>query len=220
MSALLRKQFENQYGVELLPRSFSDTRLGEIMEWKGLFSPMLDYKSYTIADVLNLPPEKSKELNSKLGNCCFIDASFPALEIRDDFGNDSDLQIPSFGINLAGKIDKSKVRYFRFTNIKARRFIGEARTEILKELETLKETNFKRYKEKIRDHYIIEALFYADTVEIGIDKDAAAGLDAAAILAAGNVKLTGQLTTNSEHKYVLSGSSCPFAVELVQGREF
>lgn len=221
MAQLARKEFEREYGVDLLPYSTSDIKIGEIMDWEGLIFQSLDFKNYTIADVFEIPEPEIVALNNELKNVAFENASFPNMVINSGINNDSDLQIPGVNLSLAGKVEASKVKQFSFKGVKSKRLTGAIRRNIVKELEVLKEKNFTRYKEKIRNFLIIETLFYATEIQIDLEKNGAINLSAELnAMGLSENDLSIDNSSSNTTSYTVKNINCPFAAELVRGKQF
>ena len=221
MSKLLRREFIEEFGVDLLPYSTDQLKLGELVDWKGLLHQIIDFQHYTVVDCFLWSDRKIKKLNKELSNCKYSDAMFPDMEIKDEFNSKSDLALPGVNINLSNKIEKSDLQSFRFTNIKSKVLDGSTRRQLVRGIEDLKNDNFALYKEKIRRYWIIEQLFYAESVAITINKNANIDLKAA-LKADGidNVTFDSNNSTKKSHTYIMKGINCPFAGELVKGRRF
>lgn len=221
MSKLLRNEFIEEYGVDLLPYSTQQLSIGEVVNWKGLLNQIIDYMHYTPADYFNWSESKIKKLNKELSACKFSDAMFPDMEIKDEFNSDSDLLLPGLNFDLKALVDKSDVQSFKFVNVKAKVLEGSLRRQLAKGIEEMKNDNFSLYKDKIRRFWILEGLFYAEDLAITINKSVSVDLKAA-LETAGieNVSLDTDNSSSKSHTYMLKGINCPFAGELVKGRKF
>ncbi|MFH2096688.1 MAG: hypothetical protein ABIJ16_13340 [Bacteroidota bacterium] len=221
MSTLLRREFMEEYGVDLLPYSTGNLSLGEICDWKGLIHQVIDFRHYTLADYFPWDEKDIKRINRELSEIKMSNAVFPDMEIKNEFESSSDMVIPGTNISLENKVDTNAVKSFRFINVKAKVLEGEVRRKLAAGLEVLKEKDFNLYKEKIRKFWIIESLFYAKDVEISVEKSVSIDL-IAELSSTGleNLKVDHKSGSGKVHSYVIKGLNCPFAGELVKGRKF
>lgn len=225
MSRLTQQEFEDQYGIELLPYSTANVSLGEMMHYKGIFNKMLTFLNYSLAEKLGWEPAKVAQVESQLKAIPLTDGNFPDMTINKSTVGSGDLQIPIIGLNLSSHVDASNIENFEFTNIKARRLIGDVRSELSQGLEALKNgSNKKLYNQELKLNYIIEGLFYADSVTIKLSKK----LDVDLSLALSNketntslVSASPSIKKNNDTTYTISNAgNCPFAVQLTKGKLF
>ncbi len=221
MSNLVRKEFVEEYGVDLLPYSTQQLSIGEVVRWKGLLNQIIDFLHYTPADYFDWSESKIKKLNKELSNIEFSNAMFPDMEIKDEFDSSNDMIIPGLNINLNTMLDKSDVKSFKFINVKAKVLEGAVRRQLSKGIEEMKNKNFALYKEKIRRYWIIESLFYAEDIAISVNKNINVDLKASfKAMGIDNIAIDSNNSSQRIHTYVLKGINCPFAGELVKGRRF
>ncbi len=221
MSYLLKKDFENEFGVELLPHSFKELSVGQLVKWEGIFHKRIDFTYYTIADKLKISEKKVIEINKNLNNIKFQDANFPDMVIDRDFEKEGSFKIPGLDFSLSDKIDISNLISFSFKNIKTKVLTGKIRRELSKYLDELKEKDFSFYKDNIRNNYVIEALFYAEDVEINVKKDTNIDFDVEVDLKKIiKPKIENNLKNKTKNTYTIKGANCAFAAELVKGRNF
>lgn len=225
MSRLTQQEFEDQYGIELLPYSTANVSLGEMMHYKGIFNKMLTFLNYSLAEKLGWEPAKVAQVESQLKAIPLTDGNFPDMTINKSTVGSGDLQIPIIGLNLSSHVDASNIENFEFTNIKARRLTGDVRSELSQGLEALKNgSNKKLYNQELKLNYIIEGLFYADSVTIKLSKK----LDVDLSLALSNketntslVSASPSIKKNNDTTYTISNAgNCPFAVQLTKGKLF
>lgn len=217
---MLKRDFERTYGVDLLPVSADDIFLGDLWDWRGLFSNRLERVMDRMTNHFH-DPHKST-LETALKSIPLGAASVPRVEIRNEFSSENDLKIPSINLDLSADIDAESVKQFTFNNVTARSLV-DLRDELDEQLMVLKKNDFDRYKAKIRGNYIASWLFYAESVEIEIDK-ASTGRAAVEAKIQGLQKGNIQVNTDTSHhkmvKYTIAGSSCPFASKFIAGRDF
>ncbi|BDS12549.1 hypothetical protein [Aureispira anguillae] len=225
MAKLTQQEFEDQYGIELLPYSTADVSLGEMMHYKGIFNRTLTFLNYSIAEKLGWDEAKIAAIETQLKAIPLTDGSFPDLIMNNSTIGSGDLKIPILGLDLSNHVDASKVASFEFSKIKAKRLIGNVRSELSQGLEALKSSaNKKVYNQELKLNYVIEGLFYADSVTIKLTEK----LDIDLSLSLTNTKTNASLASaspsikkNNDTTYTISNAgNCPFAVQLTKGKLF
>lgn len=235
MATLTQKEFEDQYGIELLPYSTANVSLGEMMHYKGVFTKTLTFLNYSLAAKLGWDSDKVTEIEKELAAVPLTDGSFPSITMDNSTIGSGDLSIPIIGIDLSTHVDASKVASFEFSNITAKRLMGAVRSELSQGLEALRSGSDKRtYNQEIKLNYVIDGLFYADSVTIKLteklDVDLSLSVSASAVTGtttsttAEGTKLaaaTPSITKNNDTTYTISNAgNCPFAVQLTKGKLF
>jgi hypothetical protein len=92
--------------------------------------------------------------------------------------------------------------------------------QILHKLSEFSQNHSREYRRKIKHNYIAKALFYAESVEIYLKKDA--GADIEVEFEVKNVEMKAQVDTDikKEIKLKYTGKMAPFAATLVKGKDF
>ncbi|KFF15614.1 hypothetical protein [Chryseobacterium sp. JM1] len=205
--------------MDLLPHSSSDTLLCEIFEWNGrnwrttennligfLFS----------GDVLS----KVKE---QLVNTPKHPALIPDFEFTKDSMVEYGLSLPSlFNIGINGNIKNATNFSVRVNGVTKSRVtnIDSPGIEILKSYSQFTQDKSKTYRKNIKFNYLSTSLFYAESVEIFLEKESGVGLDVS--FQTTNVEVDAKIDTDTKKHFVLkySGNQAPFAAKFTKGKDF
>jgi len=212
------KEFRRQFSAELLPRSPSDLLLGELYEWKGLFSRRLDPTGDNIIDHLDLDRATREDLRQRLAAVPIVPATFAQIDLKSDLQTSADLQLANLPASLAASLDVEKIQKFEFNQVMSRRLNGELRIELRQHLDRLKENNQKKYRELLRHALVADGLFYAGAVLIHIEGTTSLSVDAQ-----NAVKQIGgqvEVLSSKTQQITFGQADCPFAAEFVKGKEF
>ena len=216
------KSFQKEYGLDLLPYAESNVQLLELMEVKGLLNKQLNYLNVSLLDELQLAPDQLEEFNSELAAIPLDEAQIPTIDISKDFQSNSDLKVPMFKLDLSAQIDFSEVDSFTFSGLKSKRIFGKLKVDLENLLEDFENSHKDTYKSKIKHNYIIESLWYADSLTITTKStkklDIKAQLDTKDST---QQQLDPELNKDGTYTYKLdNASSTPFAAQLTQGKNF
>lgn len=205
--------------MDLLPHSSSDTLLCEIFEWNGrnwrttennligfLFS----------GDVLS----KVKE---QLVNTPKHPALIPDFEFTKDSMVEYGLSLPSlFNIGINGNIKNATNFSVRVNGVTKSRVtnIDSPGIEILKSYSQFTQDKSKTYRKNIKFNYLSTSLFYAESVEIFLEKESGVGLDVS--FQTTDVEVDAKIDTDTKKHFVLkySGNQAPFAAKFTKGKDF
>ncbi len=204
--------------MDLLPRSSVDTLLGELYEWEGR---LYRSKNQNLIGFLFSDAEL-KAMEKKLGAMVKVDAQVPVFEFTREHVLELGGAIPAlFSIDLKGKINSTKelsivvsdVTVVRLTNYQ------EPGISIHNALSKYAQGNSKGYRKNIKNDYVAEALFYAKSVELSLEKKA--GQEVKLSFDA-NVKVEVEVDNSSTYKAKLSykGNGAPFAAKMREGKKF
>ena len=212
------KEFRRQFSAELLPRSPSDLLLGELYEWKGLFSRRLDPTGDNIIDHLDLDRPTREDLRQRLAAVPAVPAVFAQIDLKSELQTSADLQLANLPAPLAASLDVEKIQKFEFNQVVSRRLNGELRIELRLHLDRLKENNQKKYRELLRHTLVADGLFYAGAVLIHVEGTTSLSVDAQNAVK----QLGGQVKAlSSKSQQITFGQAdSPFAAEFVKGKEF
>ncbi len=205
--------------IDLLPHSSADTLLCEIYEWNGrnwrttnnnligfLFS---DAQLKTVKDqLLNVPKNT---------------AMIPDFEFTKESMVEYGLSLPSlFNIGVNGNIESAKNFSVRVNGITKSRItnIDSPGIEILRKYSQFTDSESKTYRKNIKFNYLTTSLFYAETVEIFLEKDSGVKLDVS--FQTQNVEIDAKVNTDTKKHFVLkySGNQAPFAAKFTKGKDF
>jgi hypothetical protein len=205
--------------MDLLPHSSADTLLCEIFEWNGrnwrttennligfLFS----------GDVLNTVKEQ-------LINTPKHPALIPDFEFTKDSMIEYGLSLPSlFNIGVNGNIKNVKSFSVRVNGVTKSRVtnIDSPGIEILKNYSLFTQDKSKTYRKNVKFNYLSTSLFYAESVEIFLEKESGVGLDVS--FQTQNVEVDAKIDTDTKKHFVLkySGNQAPFAAKFTKGKDF
>lgn len=205
--------------MDLLPHSSADTLLCEIFEWNGrnwrttennligfLFS----------GDVLNT-------VKQQLMNTPKHPALIPDFEFTKDSMEEYGLSLPSlFNIGVNGNINNAKSFSVRVNGVTKSRVtnIDSPGIEILRSYSQFTQDQSKTYRKNIKFNYLSTSLFYAESVEIFLEKESGVGLDVS--FQTTNVEVDAKIDTDTKKHFVLkySGNQAPFAAKFTKGKDF
>lgn len=205
--------------MDLLPHSSADTLLCEIFEWNGrnwrttgnnligyLFS---DGMLNTVKEQLIHTPKHP--------------ALIPDFEFTKDSMIEYGLSLPSlFNIGVNGNIRNAKSFSVRVNGVTRSRVtnIDSPGIEILKSYSSFTQSKSKTYRKNIKFNYLSTSLFYAESVEIYLEKESAVGLNVS--FQTQNVEVDAKIDTDTTKHFVLkySGNQAPFAAKFTKGKDF
>ncbi|AZA48859.1 hypothetical protein EG346_12035 [Chryseobacterium carnipullorum] len=205
--------------MDLLPHSSADTLLCEIFEWNGrnwrttennligfLFS----------GDLLNT-------VKQQLMNTPKHPALIPDFEFTKDSMEEYGLSLPSlFNIGVNGNINNAKSFSVRVNGVTKSRVtnIDSPGIEILRSYSQFTQDQSKPYRKNIKFNYLSTSLFYAESVEIFLEKESGVGLDVS--FQTTNVEVDAKIDTDTKKHFVLkySGNQAPFAAKFTKGKDF
>ncbi|MCF6169429.1 MAG: hypothetical protein L3J31_05365 [Bacteroidales bacterium] len=213
------KEFARQFdGLELLKRSNEGILLGDLYKKKATGKTRLEFSGYNIAFKIGLPGAGAKALKKSLQEVKVLDGAFADLAIKDSFSADAALSIPSVNVQLDGKVERSKVLGFEIGKIKTKVLRDALRLKIETAIGQLKAENPKKYRKKLKHLYLVEQLFYSESVQITIAKDTE--VDVNAIIAESVGKVSVGVDINKNQVFTITGSGFPFAVDLKKVKDF
>lgn len=205
--------------MDLLPHSSADTLLCEIFEWNGrnwrttennligfLFS----------GDLLNTV--KQQLMNTPKHPALILDFEFTK-DSMEEYG----LSLPSlFNIGVNGNINNAKSFSVRVNGVTKSRVtnIDSPGIEILRSYSQFTQDQSKTYRKNIKFNYLSTSLFYAESVEIFLEKESGVGLDVS--FQTTNVEVDAKIDTDTKKHFVLkySGNQAPFAAKFTKGKDF
>lgn len=205
--------------MDLLPHSSADTLLCEIFEWNGRNwrTTGNNLIGYLFSD------EALRTVKEQLINTPKHPALIPDFEFTKDSMIEYGLALPSlFNIGINGNIKEAKNFSVRVNNVTKSRItnIDSPGIEILKNYSLFTQESSKTYRRNIKFNYLSTSLFYAESVEIFLEKESAVGLDLS--FQTQNVEVETKTDTETEKHFVLkySGNQAPFAAKFTKGKDF
>lgn len=205
--------------MDLLPHSSTDTLLCEIFEWNGRNwrTTGNNLIGYLFSDTaLNTVKEQ-------LINTPKHPALIPDFEFTKDSMIEYGLSLPSlFNIGINGNIKNIKSFSVRVNNVTKSRItnIDSPGIEILKNYSLFTQAKSKTYRKNIKFNYLSTSLFYAESVEIYLEKESAVGVDLS--FQTQNVEVDTKIDTDTKKHFILkySGNQAPFAAKFTKGKDF
>lgn len=205
--------------MELLPHSSADTLLCEIYEWNGrnwrtTNNNLIGYL---------FPGELLQEVKSQLANVQKFPAMIPDFEFTKESMVEYGLSLPSlFNIGINGNISSAKTFSVRVNGVTKSRItnIDSPGIEILRRYSEFTQDQSRSYRKNIKFNYLSTSLFYAESVEIYLEKDSATGLDIS--FQTQDVEVEAKADTDTKKHFILkySGNQAPFAAKFTKGKDF
>ncbi|MDR6404790.1 MULTISPECIES: hypothetical protein [Chryseobacterium] len=205
--------------MDLLPHSSTDTMLCEIYEWNGrnwrtTNNNLIGY--LFSGDQLNT-------IKNQLANVPKQPALIPDFEFTKDSMIEYGLSLPSlFNIGLNGNIKAAKNFSVRVNGVTKSRItnIDSPGIEILRSYSEFTQSKSKTYRKNIKFNYLSTSLFFAESVEIYLEKESGVGLDVS--FQTQNVEVEAKVDTDTKKNFILkyTGNQAPFAAKFTKGKEF
>lgn len=205
--------------MELLPHSSADTMLCEIYEWNG--------RNWRTTNNNLIGYLFAGETLQTVKNRLISVQKFPALIPDFDFTKESmveyGLSLPSlFNIGINGNVSNAKSFSVRVNGVTKSRItnIDSPGIEILKSYSEFTQDQSRSYRKNIKFNYLSTSLFFAESVEIYLEKDAATGLDIS--FQTQDVEVQAKADTDTKKHFILkySGNQAPFAAKFTKGKDF
>lgn len=162
--------------IHLLPHSSTDTMLGEIFENNGSTGHT---KNQNLIGYL-FTGHQLQDMVKKLKEITKADAQIPTFVFSKDHIASLGFKIPAlFNIGFHGNMNSAKDFSVKVSGVTKQRIDNyqSPGTEIYAAFSSFTLNKTKTYRQKIRFNYISVALFYAEKVEISLDKGSAAAVD-------------------------------------------
>lgn len=205
--------------IDLLPHSSADTLLCEIFEWNGRNwrTTGNNLIGFLFSDA-NLDTVKSQLINAPKHP-----ALIPDFEFTKDSMIEYGLSLPSlFNIGVNGNIKSAKSFSVRVNGVTKSRItnIDSPGIEILRSYSEFTQNKSKTYRKNIKFNYLSTCLFYAESVEIYLEKESGVGLDVS--FQTQDVEVDAKIDTDTKKHFVLkySGNQSPFAAKFTKGKDF
>lgn len=205
--------------INLLPHSSADTLLCEIYEWKS--RNWRTTGENLIGEIFS--GSELAEIKEALRAIPLEQANVPDFEFTKEDIINFGLGIPSlFDIGLKGDVQNAKELNVKVNSVLKSRItnIDHPGIKILNKLAEYAQDHSKLYRRKIKHNYLVKALFYAESVEIFLKKDA--NVDIKLDFSIKNVDVKAEVDTNTSKEIKLKylGTKAPFAATLVIGKDF
>lgn len=208
-----RKEFEQMYSADLLPSSMENYSIGDIWDWEGFLTQKLVFANENITDVF-----MNNDLKQKLKNIPEVSGNLPSIDMTSDIKVDISTSIPILkDLQLSNVLDKNSILKFSFGNVMGKNILDH-RIAFNQELDKLKTENFTRYKSKIRDNNIALQYWYAGDVNLTVNRDISDTANLKLKIQDLGLLIKTSVTLNNQETIVIKSVDCPFAAQLVKGR--
>lgn len=205
--------------MDLLPHSSTDTLLCEIYEWNG--RNWRTTNNNLIGYIF--PGDQLATIKDQLINVPKFPALIPDFEFNKDSMIEFGLSLPSlFNIGLNGDIKNAKDFSVKVNGVTKSRItnIDSPGIEILRNYSEFTQNESKSYRKNIKFNYLSASLFYAESVEIYLEKESGVHLDVS--FQTQNVEVEAKIDTDTKKNFVLKyiGNQAPFAAKFTKGKDF
>lgn len=209
-----RKEFERLYSADLLPSSMENYSIGDIWDWKGLVNQRLVFCDENVSDVFINP-----DLKQKLKAITKVQGNLPSVDMTADAKVDISATIPVLkDIQIGNTLNTNSIMNFSFQNVMGRN-ISDYRMDFNQALEKLKSGNFDAYKDKIRDRNVVMQYWYAGTVSITVDLNVSNTDNLKMKIQDVGLEFTTAVSTDKKETISIKPIDCPFAAQLIKGRD-
>ncbi|MEG0759891.1 hypothetical protein [Chryseobacterium sp.] len=205
--------------IDLLPHSSEDTMLGEIFErngrnWRTTNNNLIGY--LFSGSQLETVKNQLKEVKK-------FTAMIPDFEFTKESMFDFGLSLPSlFNIDIQGDLKNAKDFSIKVSNVTKSRItnIDSPGIEILRNYSAFTQDESKAYRKNVKFNFLSTALFYAESVEINLEKDSGVALDVN--FSTTNVDVQTNVNTATKKNFILKykANQAPFAAKFVKGKDF
>ncbi|GAB3420037.1 hypothetical protein [Niabella aquatica] len=222
-SIVNRRPYANEvfktWDIDLLPHSATDTLLCEIYDWNGR-----NWRT-TGKNLIGyiFPSERVAEIKEQLLSMHKYEASVPDFEFSKDQVIDLGFKIPSlFNIGFNGNIKNAKELSIKVNRVAKSRItnIDSPGIEIIRKLSEFAQKKSKAYRKNIKFNYLAQSLFYAESVEIYLEKEAGVDLGVSFDTEGVAVEAKTDTETKKEIKLSYKGNKAPFGANFVKGKNF
>lgn len=205
--------------MDLLPHSSTDTLLGEIFEWNGR-----NWRT-TGNNLIGFlfSGENLTQIKNQLINVPKNPALIPDFEFTKESMIEYGLALPSlFNIGINGNIKSAKDFSVKVNGVTKSRItnIDSPGIEILRNYSEFTQSKSKTYRKNVKFNFLSTSLFYAESVEVYLEKESGVALDIS--FQTQNVEVEAKLDTDTKKNFVLkyTGNQAPFAAKFTKGKDF
>lgn len=205
--------------IDLLPHSSEDTMLCEIYErngrnWRTTNNNLIGYLFQN--EELEMVKNKVKAVQK-------YSAMIPDFQFNKDSMVDFGLSLPSlFNIDIKGDLKNAKDFSIKVSNVTKSRItnIDAPGIDILRKYSQFTQDESKAYRKNVKFNFLSTALFYAESVEINLEKNSGVKLDVS--FSTQNVEVQTNVDTDTKKNFILkyTGNQSPFAAKFVKGKDF
>ncbi|MFC3159047.1 hypothetical protein SAMN05443633_12112 [Chryseobacterium arachidis] len=205
--------------MDLLPHSSTDTLLCEIYEWNG--RNWRTTNNNLIGYLFG--SDQLGTIKNQLMNVQKFPALIPDFEFTKDSMIEFGLALPSlFNIGINGDIKNAKDFSVKVNGVTKSRItnIDSPGIEILRSYSEFTQNESKSYRKNIKFNFLSTSLFYAESVEINLEKESGVNVDVN--FQTQNVEVLAKVDTETHKNFVLkyTGNQAPFAAKFTKGKDF
>lgn len=205
--------------IDLLPHSSTDTILGEIFDWNGR-----NWRT-TGKNLIGylFDGNELQSIKQRLWSVPKETALIPDFEFNKEQIIGLGFNLPSlFNIGFTGNVKNAKELSIKVNKVTKSRLtnIDDPGIQIMRALSSYSEKQSRSYRKFIKSNYLTQSLFYAESVEIYLEKEA--GLDFDVSFAVEEVEVSAIVDTNTRKNIKLTYKSAlaPFGATFVKGKNF
>jgi len=205
--------------MDLLPHSSADTLLCEVFEWNGR-----NWRT-TGNNLIGFlfSGDQLGTIKDQVMNVKKFPALIPDFEFTKDNMIEYGLSLPSlFNIGINGNIKSVRDFSVRVNGVTKSRItnIDSPGIEILRSYSAFTQAKSKTYRKNVKFNFLSTSLFYAESVEIYLEKEAGIGVEVS--FQTQDVEVETKINTDTKKHFVLkySGNQSPFAAKFTKGKDF
>ncbi|AFL81124.1 hypothetical protein Aeqsu_1640 [Aequorivita sublithincola DSM 14238] len=205
--------------IDLLPHSSTDTILCEIFDWNGR-----NWRT-TGKNLIGYLFENNELKRFKVSLLAVpkYEASIPDFEFNKDQIIDLGFNLPSlFNIGFTGNVKNAKELSIKVNKVTKSRItnIDSPGIETMHALSAFSEKESRLYKKHIKSNYLTQSLFYAESVEVSLEKES--GVDVGISFDLEGVEVETKVDTNTKKNFKLTykNALAPFGATFVKGKDF
>jgi len=205
--------------MDLLPHSSADTLLCEIFEWNGR-----NWRT-TGNNLIGFlfSGDQLGTIKDQVMNVKKFPALIPDFEFTKDNMIEYGLSLPSlFNIGINGNIKSVRDFSVRVNGVTKSRItnIDSPGIEILRSYSAFTQAKSKTYRKNVKFNFLSTSLFYAESVEIYLEKESGIGVEVS--FQTQDVEVETKINTDTKKHFVLkySGNQAPFAAKFTKGKDF
>ncbi len=218
-------EFRDLYpGAEVLPVSLSSYAPGLIFK-NDIFHPhRFQPTGQALVELLPFATEADRtQARNQLTTAPHVEASLADsnLDLSSEITPNATVKIANVPQQLSAEITNHRVLSFQFGNVTATTIPPQLRAQMGQLLTNLRDQNAQLFRRAIAGNFVAQTFFYADSVEITMDRNFALSATAQSALQQADPNATVKTTQNNT--VVISfkqPANCPFAMDLVKGRQF
>lgn len=201
--------------IDLLPHSSTETLLGEIYEWSGRnWRTTQNNLAGIIFNATEIP-----QLKQELLGISKAAANIPDFEFSKEDMVDVGFELPSvFNISLNGDVKNVKDFSVKINGVTKSRLsnMDQPGIKIFKQLSLFAQQNSVDYRKKLKNEHITTALFYAESVEINLEKEVGVNVELKFDVENVNVETVLESESKKIIKLKYSGNAAPFGATFVK----